>query len=218
MLMWAPASAQRFGKAASGRLIDVACGPGVVTAALAPNAASVVAFDATEQMLEKAKARCARAGLSNVEFRSGDAESLPFPDGSFDAVMSTFGVMFTANQDKAAIELARVCKPGGRIGLANWTPESFIGQLFKTIGKYIPSAPGVKSPALWGTYARLEELFGKTSREIRISTAFSYPAAVKHGRSDPPTGTSPCWCIVWLDPVRCRSRCRTRLERKRTRL
>jgi hypothetical protein len=83
--------------------------------------------------------------------------------------MSTFGVMFTPNQDKAASELARVCKPGGRIGLANWTPESFIGQLFKTIGRYIPLAPGVKSPGLWGTKARLEELFGKTAREIRTT-------------------------------------------------
>jgi len=82
-------------------------------------------------------------------------------------VMSTFGVMFTPNQDKAASELARVCKSGGRIGLANWTPESFIGQLFKTIGEYIPPAPGVKSPALWGTKARLEELFAKTAQQIR---------------------------------------------------
>ena len=91
--------------------------------------------------------------------------------------MSTFGVMFTPNQDKAASELARVCKPGGRIGLANWTPESFIGQLFKTIGKYIPPAPGVKSPGLWGTKARLEELFGKTAQEIRTTSrefAFRY--------------------------------------------
>jgi hypothetical protein len=84
-------------------------------------------------------------------------------------VMSTFGVMFTPNQDKAASELARVCKPGGKIGLANWTPESFIGHLFKTIGKYIPPAPGVKSPALWGTKARLEELFAETAHEIRTT-------------------------------------------------
>ncbi len=83
--------------------------------------------------------------------------------------MSTFGVMFTPNQEQASSELARVCKPGGRIGLANWTPDSFIGLVFKTIGKYIPPAPGVKSPALWGTKARLEELFGDTAREIRIT-------------------------------------------------
>jgi SAM-dependent methyltransferase len=104
-----------------------------------------------------------------VRFQEADAESLPFPDASFDAVISTFGVMFTPNQDKAAAELARVCKPGGRIGLANWTPEGFIGQVFKTIGRYIPPAPGVKSPALWGTRARLEELFGRHASVIRAS-------------------------------------------------
>ena len=85
-------------------------------------------------------------------------------------MLSTFGVMFTPNQDQAASELARVCKPGGKIGLANWTPDSFIGQLFKTIGKYIPPAPGVKSPALWGTQARLEELFRTSAREIRTTS------------------------------------------------
>jgi len=85
-------------------------------------------------------------------------------------VLSTFGVMFTPDQDKAAAEMTRVCKPGGKIGLANWTPESFIGQLFKTIGKYIPPAPGLKSPALWGTKARLEELFGNTAKEIRTTS------------------------------------------------
>jgi hypothetical protein len=83
--------------------------------------------------------------------------------------MSPFGVMFAPNQEKAASELARVCKPGGRIGLANWTPEGFIGQVFKTIGKYIPPAPGIKSPGLWGTTAGLKELFGKTAKEIRTN-------------------------------------------------
>jgi SAM-dependent methyltransferase len=103
-----------------------------------------------------------------VKFQQADAENLPFADASFDAVLSTFGVMFTPDQEKAAAELARVCKPGGKIGLANWTPESFIGQLFKTIGKYVPPAPGVQSPALWGTQARLETLFGKAAKEIRV--------------------------------------------------
>jgi len=84
--------------------------------------------------------------------------------------MSTFGVMFTPNQGKAAHELLRVCKPGGRIGLANWTPESFIGQVFRTIGKYLPAPAGVASPALWGTNARLDELFGKSSRRIRTTS------------------------------------------------
>ena len=104
-----------------------------------------------------------------IRFQEADAENLPFPDASFDVVMSTFGVMFTPNQDRAASELARVCKPGGKIGLANWTPESFIGQLFKTIARYIPPASGVRSPALWGTSARLDELFGKTAQQIRTT-------------------------------------------------
>ena len=120
-------------------------------------------------LLESGRAR-AQAEGHTIQFQEADAENLPFPDASFDAVMSPFGVMFTPNQDKAAAELAHVCKPGGSIGLANWTPESFIGQLFKTIGNYIPPAPGVKSPALWGTKARLEELFGKTAQEIRAES------------------------------------------------
>jgi len=103
-----------------------------------------------------------------VQFEQVDAENLPYPDHSFDAVLSTFGVMFTPDQDKAAAEMARACKPGGRIGLANWTPTSFVGGIFKTIGKYVTPAAGVKSPALWGTEARLHELFGDRLDSISI--------------------------------------------------
>ena len=113
-----------------------------------------------------AAASAPRPSGSRVEFREADAEALPFPDASFDAVVSTFGVMFTPDQDKAAAELLRVCKPGGKIGLANWTPDGFIGQLFKTLGKHLPPPAGVKSPALWGTAARLEEMFGSQASEI----------------------------------------------------
>lgn len=101
-----------------------------------------------------------------MQFQEADAEALPYADASFDIVMSTFGVMFTPDQAKAARELARVCKPGGKIGLANWTPESFIGQVFKTIGKYIAPPAGVMSPALWGTKARLDALFDGSAQEI----------------------------------------------------
>ena len=145
------------------RVLDVAAGNGNATLAAARRWCDVTSTDYVSSLLESGRAR-AQAEGHTIQFQEADAENLPFPDASFDAVMSTFGVMFTPNQDKAASELARVCKPGGRIGLANWTPESFIGQLFKTIGKYIPPAPGVKSPALWGTKARLEELFGKTAQ------------------------------------------------------
>jgi SAM-dependent methyltransferase len=149
-------------------VLDVAAGNGNATLAAARRWCSVTSTDYVSSLLESGRAR-AQAEGHTIQFQEADAENLPFPAASFDAVMSTFGVMFTPNQDKAASELARVCKPGGRIGLANWTPESFIGQLFKTIGKYIPPAPGVKSPALWGTKARLEELLGNTALEIRTT-------------------------------------------------
>ena len=151
------------------RVLDVAAGNGNATLAAARRWCEVTSTDYVASLLESGRAR-AQAEGHTIQFQEADAENLPFPDASFDVVLSTFGVMFTPNQDKAASELARVCKPGGKIGLANWTPESFIGQLFKTIGKYIPPAPGVKSPALWGTKARLEELFGKTAKEIRTTS------------------------------------------------
>ena len=151
------------------RVLDVAAGNGNASLAAARRWCDVTSTDYVGSLLESGRARAQAEGHS-IKFQEADAENLPFPDASFDVVLSTFGVMFTPNQDKAASELARVCKPGGKIGLANWTPESFIGQLFKTIGKYIPPAPGVKSPALWGTKARLEELFGKTAKEIRTTS------------------------------------------------
>ena len=151
------------------RVLDVAAGNGNATLAAARSWCDVTSTDYVGSLLESGRARAQAEGHA-IRFQEADAENLPFPDASFDAVLSTFGVMFTPDQDKAASELVRVCKPGGRIGLANWTPESFIGQLFKTIGKYIPPAPGVKSPALWGTKARLEELFGRSAKEIRATS------------------------------------------------
>jgi ubiquinone/menaquinone biosynthesis C-methylase UbiE len=150
------------------RVLDVAAGNGNATLAAARRWCNVTSTDYVSSLLESGRARAEAEGHA-IQFREADAENLPFADASFDAVMSTFGVMFTPNQEEAASELARVCKPGGRIGLANWTPESFIGQVFKTIGKYIPPAPGLKSPALWGTKARLEELFGRNAQEIRTT-------------------------------------------------
>ncbi|MSP74771.1 MAG: class I SAM-dependent methyltransferase [Rhodospirillaceae bacterium] len=141
------------------RVLDVAAGNGNATLAAARRFADVVSTDYVAALLERGRAR-ANADHLPVTFKEADAEALPFTDASFDVVLSTFGVMFTPNQEQAAKEMLRVCRPGGKIGLANWTPESFIGQLFKTIGKYVPPAPGVKSPALWGTKAHLEALFG----------------------------------------------------------
>src|SRR4249919_4246713 len=146
------------------RVLDVAAGNGNATLAAARRFAEVVSTDYVGSLLVRGRERAAADRLP-VTFQEADAEALPFANDSFDVVLSTFGVMFTPNQQQAANELARVCRRKGKIGLANWTPEGFVGQLFKTIGKYVPPAPGMRSPALWGTKARLEELFGETARE-----------------------------------------------------
>ena len=150
------------------RVLDVAAGNGNASLAAARRWCEVTSTDYVSSLLESGRAR-AQAEGHTIQFQEADAENLPFADASFDAVLSTFGVMFTPNQDQAASELARVCKSGGSLGLANWTPESFIGQVFKLIGKYIPPAQGIKSPALWGITARLEELFGKAAQVIRTT-------------------------------------------------
>lgn len=150
------------------RVLDVAAGNGNATLAAARRWCDVTSTDYVPSLLDSGRAR-AQAEGHTIRFQEADAEDLPFPDESFDAVLSTFGVMFTANQERAASELVRVCRPGGQIGLANWTPESFIGQLFKMIAKYVPPAVGVKSPALWGTKERLAQLFGESAHEIRIN-------------------------------------------------
>ena len=149
------------------KVLDVAAGNGNVSLAAARRWCDVVATDYVPALLSRARERAAAERL-DIEFREADAEALPFDDGSFDVVVSTFGVMFTADQDKAAAELLRVCRPGGKIGLANWTPEGFVGQIFKTIGKHLPPPAGVKSPALWGTKTRIAEFFDAQSSSIDI--------------------------------------------------
>jgi len=149
------------------RVLDVAAGNGNATLAAARRWCDVVSTDYVPTLLERGRARASAEGLP-VKFEQADAENLPYPDHSFDAVLSTFGVMFTPDQDKAAAEMARACKPGGRIGLANWTPSSFVGEIFKTMGKYVVPPAGMKSPALWGTEARLQELFGERLDSISI--------------------------------------------------
>jgi SAM-dependent methyltransferase len=150
---------------AGNKVLDVAAGNGNVTLAAARRWCEVTSTDYVPALLERGRVRAQAEGWT-IDFREADAEALPFKDGSFDAVVSTFGVMFTANQEGAAAEMLRVCKSGGKIGLANWTPEGFIGQLFKTIGKHMPPPAGVKSPALWGTRGRLSELFGAHASSI----------------------------------------------------
>jgi len=150
------------------RVLDVAAGNGNATLAAARRFAEVTSTDYVPALLDKGRARAAVEGL-DVDFRIADAEDLPFEDGSFDAVLSTFGAMFTPDHARPAREMLRVVRDGGRIGLANWTPEGFIGQLFRVIGGYIPAPAGLKSPALWGTEPHIVELFGSQAADIRAA-------------------------------------------------
>ena len=161
---------------AGSRVLDVAAGSGNAAFAAAHRWCDVTSTDDVPQLLAFGRKRARAEGLT-VRFQKADAQNLPFCDRSFDVVLSTFGVMFAPDQEKAADELARVCKLGGRIGLANWTPDSFIGQVFRTIRRYVPPTPGTKSPARWGTQSRLWELFGEaatTIRATRRSLTFRY--------------------------------------------
>jgi SAM-dependent methyltransferase len=149
------------------RVLDVACGNGNASLAAARRFAEVTGLDYVPELLRRAAER-ARAERLPITFLEGDAERLPFEDASFDVALSTYGVMFSADQEQAARELLRVVRPGGKIGLANWTPEGFIGQLLRTVGKRVPPPPGVASPIFWGTEARLRELFpGVRSMQVR---------------------------------------------------
>ena len=161
------------------KVLDVAAGNGNVTLAAARRWCDVTSTDYVPALLAKGRERAKAEGWT-IDFKEADAEALPFADESFDAIVSTLGVMFTANHDKAAAEMLRVCRRGGKIGMANWTPEGFIGQLFKTIGKHMPPPPGVKSPALWGTQAHLAHLFEAKAASLQIASkefTFRYRSA-----------------------------------------
>jgi SAM-dependent methyltransferase len=155
--------------AAGSTVLDVAAGNGVASLAAARRWCAVTSTDYVPSLLERGRARALAEGLT-IAFEEADAEALPFPDNSFDAVISTFGVMFAPDHDRAAAELLRVCKPGGRIGLANWTPDSFVGEIFKTLGKSLPPPAGAKPPMLWGTRERIGEMFGPDAAAITIES------------------------------------------------
>ena len=140
------------------RVLDVAAGNGNCSLAAARRFCDVTSTDYVQDLLDRGRER-AEAERLPMTFKKADAEALPFVDGTFDAVTSTFGAMFAPDQNQVAAELLRVCRTGGKIGMANWTPDSFIGGLFKLLGSYVPPAPGLKSPALWGTRGRIEDLF-----------------------------------------------------------
>jgi ubiquinone/menaquinone biosynthesis C-methylase UbiE len=150
------------------RVLDVAAGNGNATLAAARRGARVTSTDYVAALLDRGAER-ARAERLDVSFQTADVEALPFADASFDAVLSTFGVMFAPDHARAAAEMARVCRPGGRIGLANWTPEGFIGQLFKVLGRHLPPPAGVQPPSRWGVEAHLQGLFGATARTVEVT-------------------------------------------------
>jgi ubiquinone/menaquinone biosynthesis C-methylase UbiE len=150
------------------RVLDVATGSGNAALAAARYGAEVTGIDYVPELLERGRARAAAEGLQ-VTFAEGDAEDLAFGDASFDAVLSALGVMFAPDQERAAAELVRVCRPGGTIGLVNWTPEGFIGQLLKTVSKHVPPPAGVRPPSQWGTEARLRELLGDAVSRLEVT-------------------------------------------------
>jgi SAM-dependent methyltransferase len=160
------------------RVLDVAAGAGNAALAAARRFADVTAADYVPALLERGRERAAGERLP-VTFVEGDAEALPFPDASFDVVLSTFGVMFAPDQPRAARELLRVCRPGGTIGLANWTPEGWLGDIFRATARHVPPPAGVASPLLWGSEARLRDLFGDGVAELRATRRyfnFRYPS------------------------------------------
>lgn len=160
-------------------VLDVAAGNGNATLAAARRWCEVTSTDYVESLLVIGRKRAEAEGL-RVKFQKADAEDLPFADGSFDAVVSTFGAMFSPDQGRTAAEMVRVCRSGGRIGLANWTPDGFVGQMFKTLGKYLPPPTGVKSPAVWGTREWVQTTFGVVASAVTAEShhfTFRYRSA-----------------------------------------
>ncbi len=158
------------------RVLDVATGSGNTALAAARRFCEVTGIDYVPALLERGRERAAAERLE-IAFREGDAEDIPFPDASFDVVLSTVGVMFAPDQRKAADELLRVCRPGGRIGLASWTPDSFAAEMPRVFARYAPPPPGLESPSLWGREERARELLGngiKDFRSVRRSFVFRY--------------------------------------------
>jgi len=158
------------------KLLDVATGSGNVALSAARRNCEAVGIDYVPSLIERARTRAAAEGLP-AQFDVGDCEQMPYPDESFDRVISVFGSIFAPDQEKAAQELIRVCRTGGKIGMANWTPDGFWGQTFGLVGKYLPPPGGVRPPPEWGTEQRLNELFGGATSLMNIkkrSALFRY--------------------------------------------
>jgi ubiquinone/menaquinone biosynthesis C-methylase UbiE len=161
------------------KVLDVATGSGNTAISAARRFCEVTGMDLDPKSIEHARKRAEAEGM-NITFEVGDAEDLSYPDASFDVVLSTLGVMFCPNQEKAASQLLRVCRSGGKIGLVNWTPESFIGNMLRVVGKHVPPPPGIKPPPVWGTQERLQELLGEGVFSLETTSrsyVFRYPSA-----------------------------------------
>jgi ubiquinone/menaquinone biosynthesis C-methylase UbiE len=154
---------------AGSQVLDVACGSGNATIAAARHNTRAVGIDYAPTLLEDARARAEAEGL-DVEFRLGDAEELPCADGSFDVVLSVFGSMFAPDHNRTASEMVRVARPGGRIALASWTPDGFIGQMFGVIRAHVPGPAGLQSPMLWGNEEHLVQIYGDAVADIASVT------------------------------------------------
>lgn len=158
-------------------LLDVACGAGQLTIPAAKRGIMVTGLDLAQNLVEQAQEKAKKAGL-DIRIEQGDAEALPYPDASFDAVMSLFGAMFAPRPELVAAEMLRVCRPGGKIIMGNWTPEGYVGQKFKIVGKYVPPPAIFPSPLLWGDENIVRERFGNGVKDLRITRymySFRYP-------------------------------------------
>lgn len=158
---------EAVGLLAGERVLDVASGTGNAALAASRRFAYVTSSDYAPELLDRGRARALVEGLP-VIFEEADAENLPYDDASFDVVLSVFGAMFAPNHEQVASELVRVCKPGGRIGMANWTPDGFVGEQHRVLASYLPPPPGVRLPMLWGTEDHVRNLFGERVRDLRI--------------------------------------------------
>jgi ubiquinone/menaquinone biosynthesis C-methylase UbiE len=161
----------RLGIPPGARVLDVACGTGNATFPAARVGAIVTGVDIAPNLLEQARGRAKAEGLK-IQFDEGDAEKLSYPDGSFDFVVTMFGAMFAPRPDLAAAELVRVCRPGGRIAMANWTPQGFSGKQFKAVAKYAPPPPGVPAPVLWGDEATVRQRLSKNISDLRLTRQY----------------------------------------------
>ena len=159
------------------RVLDVACGSGNLAIPAARTGARVTGVDIATNLLEQARARAEAEGLT-IQFDEGDAESLPYDDGAFDVVITMFGAMFAPRPELVSSELVRVCEPGGRIAMANWTPAGFIGQMFKVTGKHVPPPPSMPSPLKWGDEETVRERLTNGIADLRLTSrmcAFKFP-------------------------------------------